>query len=90
MLAFLFLMPSIAGCLEGNEVDSISANDVSVTPKTMMAGEFQPLTITAKRDVSVFIPHMIVDSVSNYVQNGTVLDMKIGETGQFTLSLIHI
>ena len=85
VLAFLFLMPSIAGCLEGNEVDSISANDVSVTPKTMMAGEFQPLTITAKRDVSVFIPHMIVDSVSNYVQNGTVLDMKIGETGQFTI-----
>ena len=85
VLAFLFLMPSLAGCLEDSEVDSISANDVNVTPKIMIAGEFQPLTITAKRDVSVFIPHMIIDSVSNYVQNGTVLDMKIGETEQFTV-----
>mgnify|MGYP003734147273 FL=1 len=84
-VAFLFLMPAIAGCLEDIEVDSISANDVNVTPKTMVAGEFQPLTIAAKRDVSVFIPHMIVDSVSNYVQNGTVLDMKMGETEQFTI-----
>ena len=84
-LAFLFLMPSLAGCLGDSEVDSISANDVNVTPKTMVAGEFQPLTITAKRDVSVFIPHMIVDSVSNYVQNGTVLDMKMGETEQLTV-----
>ena len=74
-VAFLFLMPAIAGCLEDSEVDSISANDVNVTPKTMVAGEFQPMTITAKRDVSIFIPHMIIDSVSNYVQNGTVLDM---------------
>ena len=85
VLAFLFLMPSLAGCLEDSEVDSISANDVNVTPKVMVAGEFQPLTITAKRDISVFIPHMIIDSVSNYVQNGTVLDMKIGETEQFTV-----
>ena len=84
-VAFLFLMPAIAGCLEDSEVDSISANDVNVTPKTMVAGEFQPMTITAKRDVSVFIPHMIIDSVSNYVQNGTVLDMKIGETEQVTV-----
>ena len=28
---------------------------------------------------------MIIDSVSNYVQNGTVLDMKIGETEQVTV-----
>ena len=84
-VAFLFLMPAIAGCLEDSEVDSISANDVNVTPKTMVAGEFQPLTITAKRDVSVFIPHMIVDSVSNYVQNGTVIDMRMGETEQLTV-----
>ena len=84
-LAFLFLMPSLAGCLGDSEVDSISANDVNVTPKTMVAGEFQPLTITAKRDVSVFIPHMIVDSVSNYVQNGTVIDMRMGETEQLTV-----
>jgi hypothetical protein len=48
----------------------------------MIAGEFQPLVITAKKDLSVFIPNLVIDPASNYVQNGTVLDMRIGETQQ--------
>lgn len=83
-ITFLFLVPAIAGCLGNEGVDSLSADDVIVSPKTMIAGEFQPLVITAKRDVSVFIPHMVIDPISNYVQNGTVLDMKIGDTKQLT------
>jgi len=81
-LAFLFLMPAIAGCLEDENTDSLSMNDVVISPETMIAGEFQPLVITAKRDMSVFIPHLVIDPLSNYVQNGTVLDMKTGETTQ--------
>ena len=98
----LFLAVSFAGCLENNEEDIISPNDVIVNPVTLVAGEFQPLVISAKRDVSVFIPHMVVDPASNYLQNGTILDMRTGETKQLTilappridtafiLSLIHI
>ena len=81
-LAFLFLMPAIAGCLEDEKTDSLSMNDIVISPETMIAGEFQPLVITAKRDMSVFIPHLVIDPLSNYVQNGTVLDMKTGETTQ--------
>ena len=81
-LAFLFLMPSIAGCLEDEKTNSISANDVIISPEVMIAGEFQPLVITAKKDVSVFIPNLVIDPLSNYVQNGTVLDMKAGHTEQ--------
>ena len=65
-LAFLFLMPAIAGCLEDNDVEPISVNDIVVNPITMVGGEFQPFVISAKRDVSVFIPHMVIDPVSNY------------------------
>ena len=75
-------MPSLAGCLENDKPDSISANDIVVSPEVMIAGEFQPLVITAKRDISVFVPNLVVDPLSNYVQNGTVLDMKKGETKQ--------
>jgi len=84
-LAFLFLMPAIAGCLEDNDVEPISVNDIVVNPITMVGGEFQPFVISAKRDVSVFIPHMVIDPVSNYVQNGTIIDMKTGETKQLTV-----
>jgi hypothetical protein len=75
-------MPSIAGCLEDEKTNSISANDVIISPEVMIAGEFQPLVITAKKDVSVFIPNLVIDPLSNYVQNGTVLDMKAGHTEQ--------
>ncbi len=84
-LAFLFLMPAIAGCLEDDNVEPISKNDIVVNPITMVGGEFQPFVISAKRDVSVFIPHMVIDPVSNYVQNGTIIDMKTGETKQLTV-----
>ena len=79
-LAFLFLMPAIAGCLEDEKPDSLSMSDIVISPEIMTAGEFQPLVITAKKDMSVFIPNLVIDPLSNYVQNGTVLDMKTGET----------
>ena len=84
-LAFLFLMPAIAGCLEDDNVEPISKNDIVVNPITMVGGEFQPFVISAKRGVSVFIPHMVIDPVSNYVQNGTIIDIKTGETKQLTV-----
>jgi hypothetical protein len=46
-IAFLFLMPALAGCLENEGTDGISVNDITVNPGTMIAGEFQPLVITA-------------------------------------------
>ena len=61
----LFFAVSLSGCVENNEEDAISPNDIVVNPVTLVAGEFQPLVISAKRDVSVFVPHMVVDPVSN-------------------------
>jgi hypothetical protein len=81
-IAFLFLVPAIAGCLGDEGVVSLSADDVIVSPKIMIGGEFQPIVITAKREMSVFIPNFVIDPLSNYVQNGTVIDMKVGETEQ--------
>ncbi|SVE02325.1 uncharacterized protein METZ01_LOCUS455179, partial [marine metagenome] len=81
-LVALFLVLPIAGCLDKQTEDKISANDVKISPEVMIAGKFQPLVITAKKDISVFIPNLVIDPISNYVQNGTVLDMKTGETKQ--------
>jgi hypothetical protein len=49
-------MPALAGCLENEGTDRISADDIAVNPGTMIAGEFQPLVITAKKDLSVSSP----------------------------------
>ena len=76
VIVFLFLMPALAGCVENDNTERLNENDIAVSPKTMVAGEFQPLVITAKNDLSVFIPNLVVDPVSNYIQNGTVVDLK--------------
>ena len=81
-IAFLFLMPALAGCLENDSTVEITVDDISVNPETMIAGEFQPIVITAKKDVAVFIPNLVIDPLSNYVQNGTVVDLRLGETKQ--------
>ena len=81
-VAALFLVTSIAGCLGEEDEDIISAKYVDISPKIMTAGEFQPIVITAKKDMSVFIPNLVVDPVPMYVQNGTVLDLNAGETVQ--------
>jgi len=81
----LFFSVTISGCLEQDGDNKITENDVIVNPQVMIAGEFQSLVITAKRDISVFIPHMVIDPVSNYVQNGTIIDMRTGETKQLTI-----
>ena len=81
-LAFLFLLPSLAGCLGNENEEKITIDDVIISPEIMIAGEFQPLVITAKKDISVFIPNLVIDPISNYVQNGTVLDIEKGETTQ--------
>ena len=78
----LFLLTSIAGCLGNEDEEKISAEDIVVSPEVMIAGEFQPIVITTKKDMSVFIPNLVVDPVSMYVQNGTVLDLSAGETVQ--------
>ena len=78
----LFLLTSIAGCLGNEDEEKISAEDIVVSPEVMIAGEFQPIVITTKKDMSVFIPNLVVDPVSMYVQNGTVLDLNAGETVQ--------
>ena len=62
-IAFLFLVPAIAGCLGNDESDSLSTSDIIISPEIMVAGEFQPLVITAKKDMSVFIPNLVIDPV---------------------------
>ena len=62
IVALLFLMPALAGCLENDSrTKGIVADDIDVNPETMIAGESQPMVITAKNDVSVFIPNLVID-----------------------------
>ena len=80
LVTVMFLAP-LSGCFGENMDERVSSeNDVVVTPQTLSGGVFQGLTVAAEKDLSVFIPYLILNEDSGYVQNSTVVDLKAGES----------
>jgi hypothetical protein len=81
LLVCIFLAAPLSGCF-GNEDKPSLENSITVSPPTLIAGEFQGMTISADRDLSVFIPYLLKNEVSGLVQNSTIIDLKGGEIMQ--------
>ena len=81
LLAVLMAGTSISGCLGSDGSSDATANDLVIANEDgLLAGEWQKVTLTAKNDLSVYIPYFVQDPGSNRAQNGTVLDLKDGES----------
>ena len=79
---FILLMfgSTLQGCFGGNDGDVVNSGDVTVTPQILSGGVFQGLTIAAEKDLSAYIPYLILNEDTGYVQNSTVVDIKAGES----------
>ena len=79
---FILLMfgSTLQGCFGGNDGDVVNSGDVTVTPQILSGGVFQGLTIAAEKDLSAYIPYLILNEDTGYVQNSTVVDVKAGES----------
>jgi hypothetical protein len=83
LLFVLFLTAGFSGCFGENEDENmIRLKDVDITPKMLVGGVFQGLTIQAKNDVSAFVPYLMKDMDTGFVYNSTVVDLKAGESVQ--------
>jgi hypothetical protein len=83
LLFVLFLTAGFSGCFGENEDENmIRLKDVDITPKMLVGGVFQGLTIQAKNDVSAFVPYLMKDLDTGFVYNSTVVDLKAGESVQ--------
>jgi len=81
LLILVFLSASFSGCFGENEVEGVSsANDVVITPAILTGGVFQGLTIAADKDLSAFIPYLILNKDTGFVQNSTVIDLEAGDS----------
>ena len=80
LLVLVFLSASFSGCFGENEREGVaSENDVVVTPAILSGGVFQGLTIAAEKDLSAFIPYLILNEDTGFVQNSTVVDLEAGD-----------
>ena len=80
MVTIMFVAP-LSGCF-GEEVESSSLgqDSLNVYPSTIPAGEWVVITLRADADMSVFVPYFIQDPGSLRAQNGTVFDLKRGDS----------
>lgn len=80
MVTIMFVAP-LSGCF-GEEVESSSLgqDSLNVYPSTIPAGEWVVITLRADADMSVFVPYFIQDPGSLRAQNGTVFDLKKGDS----------
>ena len=86
LLVLLMFSAAFSGCFGETERGGInSEKDVVVTPQMLSGGVFQPMTITAKADLSVFVPYLILNEDNGFVQNSTVIDLKSGESVQLNV-----
>ena len=85
-LVLVMFCAAFSGCFgETNEDGIDSERDVVITPQTLSGGVFQGVTITAKADLSAYIPYLILNEENGFVQNSTVVDLKSGESIQLSV-----
>ena len=79
-LVCVMLLAPLSGCFgEDDSSTLIRTGDVVITPEVFIGGIFQGVTISADRDLSAYVPYLILNKDTGFVQNSTVVDVKAGE-----------
>ena len=61
-LVLLMISAPLSGCFgEDDSGGLVAASDVTITPKVLVGGSFQPVTVAAGEDMSVFLPYLVID-----------------------------
>ena len=77
----VMLLAPLSGCFGEAEKVDIAPDALTVEGNGALLGAmWQPITVTAKEDLAVYVPYFIQDPGSLRAQNGTVLDLNAGES----------
>ena len=77
VILVMFSAP-LGGCF-GNSTQIPDSSNLEVSKDMLLSGEFQVIELKANLDLSVFVPYLILDPETGYVQNSTVIDLKNNE-----------
>ena len=79
LLILLMLSAPLTGCFAGSE-NSFEEGDLKVDISILEGGFFQNVELSASSSISVFIPYLIIEESTNYVQNSTIVDLEKGDS----------
>ncbi|MBT4156555.1 M20/M25/M40 family metallo-hydrolase [bacterium] len=85
LLVLLMISAPLSGCFSSSDSNP-SEGDLSINISELEGGFFQDIEFSASTSMSVFIPYLIIDPNTGYVQNSTVIDISKGEIE--TLSIL--
>ena len=85
LMVFVMLSAPLSGCL-GSSDSELTSDDLEISPGTLVSGVFQDVTLEAGQRMSVFVPYLVRDPITGFVQNSTVVDIDKGDS--FTLDLL--
>ena len=85
LMVFVMLSAPLSGCL-GSSDSELTSDDLEISPGTLVSGVFQDVTLEAGQRMSVFVPYLVRDPITGFVQNSTVVDIDKGAS--FTLDLL--
>ncbi|HJM44852.1 MAG TPA: M20/M25/M40 family metallo-hydrolase [Candidatus Poseidoniaceae archaeon] len=84
LMILLMLNASIVGCFSSDE-EKVSSTDLSVGIEILEGGYFQNVFFTAKKPLSVYIPYLIMDDSTGFVQNSTIINIQEGQEVQISI-----
>ena len=84
-MVLLMLLTPLSGCF-GAESGAPSSDDLDVRASSDAAGFFVDYTFEAGAAMSVFIPYLLIDPMTQFVQNSTVIDLEKG--GSETIAIL--
>ena len=77
----------LSGCLEPND-EELSADSLLIEiidNEIAQGGFFQDFKFRSTSDMSIFIPYLIKDEITGYIQNSTIFDLPSGETKELSI-----
>ena len=84
-MVLLMLLTPLSGCF-GAESGAPNSDDLDVRASSDAAGFFVDYTFEADAAMSVFIPYLLMDPMTQFVQNSTVIDLENG--GSETIAIL--
>ena len=93
-IAFLIVMTilcaPLSGCLEPDD-GKLSADKLVINVNSGgdgQSGFFQNIEFRSKSAMSIYIPYLIQDKITGYVQNSTVIDLSEGDSMELSILLL--
>ncbi len=78
-MVLMMASASASGCFGGDNND-IDSSDLSVDVDVLASGFFQTVELRSSVKMSVYVPYLLLDPETGFVQNSTVIDIGKGST----------